>query len=143
MKAVNDKIIDHSVNHSFILYLRPFRLPSCTKDSMDICAQPTEWNDRLISLMSAVLHREIRPEFTNAILDKPRRIHRPNKSGGHDDGILIKIVCIGTKRSRDHSKDDCGTRRILDMIPIFALLYRLQVSYIDSEDDNEIRYGTD
>lgn len=122
-----------------------------TKNEMSIIvyAQPTNWNERLCSLLSSVLQRSMRPSFTHAILEKPRRLRTPNNNNNWNphrtsstsnssrrrsrtepsSPKIVKIVCVGTLPSE----------RIVSMIPDFRLRYRLKVCVLSSREEQTIQ----
>ena len=122
-----------------------------TKNEMSIIvyAQTTNWNERLCSLLSSVLQRSMRPSFTHAILEKPRRLRTPNNNNNWNSHRtsstsnssrrrsrtepsspkIVKIVCVGTLPSE----------RIVSMIPDFRLRYGLKVCVLSSRDEQTIQ----
>lgn len=61
--------------------------------------QPTPWNDRLVSLLSAVLLNPIRPDFTRAINDKPS-VSQAHRRSQDVVGVVILLPALGESESR-------------------------------------------
>ena len=89
---------------------------------MQVYAQPTDWNERLCSLLSAVLRRSIRPSFANAIWEKPKRLGILNNNSGKES---IKILLVG-------DENDNLVLSLRKMLPDFGLRNRMQVTTIDT-----------
>jgi hypothetical protein len=99
---------------------------------MNVYAQPTERNERLCSLLSAVLHRSIQPAFTRSITNKPR--------------ILGLGLGLGAPQSNNKSRNDAKQHLAIlfvgdDLDTISALTkdfgtgYVLDVAMVPSNDD--------
>jgi hypothetical protein len=110
---------------------------------MKVYAQPTEWNERLCSLLSAVLQRSIRPSFTHAIRDKPQRMrsggntnttttHNNNSSNSSNNNSksTVKILFVGRPLQTISSMTQAfgGLRYVLEV-----------VSVVSSDDEQEIQ----
>mmetsp|Transcript_39923 Transcript_39923/g.96327 ORF Transcript_39923/g.96327 Transcript_39923/m.96327 type:complete len:254 (+) Transcript_39923:36-797(+) len=91
--------------------------------------QSTPWNDRLVSLLSAVLLNPIRPDFTRAIdEDKPSvlPVHRQSQDVV---GVVILLPPLGESKSRTWT----ACKRLRRRIQKFAIRYSLHVTFVDSD----------
>jgi hypothetical protein len=94
---------------------------------MNVYAQPTTQNERLCSLLSAVLNRSITPQFTQAICQKPRALLLAKGTFAQNKSKL-RVVLVG---------ENLGQLAIL--VKDFALLHVLEVTTMTNEDDLEMQ----
>ncbi|CAJ1947771.1 unnamed protein product [Cylindrotheca closterium] len=89
--------------------------------------QTTPWNDRLLSLLSAVLLNPIRPNFTRAINDKPTVLpaHRQTQNVV---GVVIVLPLVGESNSSVWR----ACKRLRRRIQRFAIRYSLHVTFVNS-----------
>lgn len=107
---------------------------SCTRTGkrsmidISIYCQPTPWNDRLLSLLSAVLLNPIRPDFTRAINDKPSVLpaHRPTQDVV---GVVILLPPVGESKSRVWE----ACKRLRRRIERFAIRYSMHVTFVNCD----------
>jgi len=64
---------------------------------MNVFYQPNDFNERLSSLLSAVLQRRLRPEFTAAI----RRHQQAVSTGSSVHRPAVKVVCLVPAHCKD------------------------------------------
>jgi hypothetical protein len=93
---------------------------------MNVYAQPTSQNERLCSLLSAVLNRSITPQFTQAICQKPRVLLA--KGTFAQNKSKLRVVLVGEK-----------LEHLAVLVKDFALLHVLEVTTMTTEDDLEMQ----
>lgn len=98
--------------------------------------QPTKWNDRLVSLLSAVLLNPIRPDFTRAIDEKPSVLpaHRQNQA-------MVGLVVLLPPFEESESKLWKACQRLRRRIHKFAIRYSLHVTFVNCDPNSQENFA--
>ena len=108
---------------------------------MKVYAQPTEWNERLCSLMSAVLQRSIHPSFTHAIRDKSQRmLSGGNTTTTHNSNnkSTVKILFVGRPLQTISSMTQAfgGLRYVLDVVSVVSSDNEQEIQWVIKTDNS-------
>ena len=94
-----------------------------------VYAQPTETNDRIRSLLSAVLQKEPRESFLRAFEDKVKVLRRSSPPGLESRLPPLGLVLVGG------SNEESGKEDLADLahtIQQFGRRYRLEIAVLSS-----------